>query len=252
MEEKAMTLFFIVSLLAVLFIAGCTSSNTGVNSTPGKILEKNVSGQSTGNTSATTNASVHVLTPEMKSRAIAITLNSSFIRQYRDNQVGFEITSVVLPEKPYISFVGKTMHERYFPIVSVTTATENLTMYIDLENGETHAVDRVYTHSDFSNDPEILAILASSSTNDRLTDEQMTNDTFLESFQPTCQKIIEALRRKNATHDQISALLELNGYYWVPGDFNQSCGTGYAPSAESRELWAAVRGPDYHPFGNSS
>jgi len=126
MDGKIIYLLFACFIFANILSTGCTTHEPGTDS-PIQIRQK---------------GSPPILTPDMKSEAIAIALNDSEIRYYREHQIDYQIMGVESSGFSRANFIGETHID--CPMVKIKTNNAYLYLYIDLENRETFFIARDY------------------------------------------------------------------------------------------------------------
>jgi len=127
------------------------------------------------------------------------------------------------------------------------------TQFVSAQHSNMNETQKITNAIDINNEPAIKEILGSAKQMETLTKEQKNNLAYLENYVSPCDEIISLMQKKNYSISQIGATLNKYGYDWVPGDGDQACWKGgRIPTEDEIKVIHQIRGPDYHPFGNSN
>jgi len=131
-----------------------------------------------------------------------------------------------------------------------------------------HSQDSTVTQgiSDPMKDPEIMEILKNAATREALPESisgqidkesklisptfDSSAESYLNNYVSPSQQLITLMKAKKYSNDQITKLLEKNGYNWDPKTGSSWKGT--APTPEEQKNINRIRGPSYDPFSVNS
>jgi len=100
----------------------------------------------------------------------------------------------------------------------------------------------IYDELQMSDQPENGTIRKELPTKDEIDE--------LNAYVNPVKLIIEDLKSKNCSDEEITEELRKQGYWWYPE--TGACGVGTPPSDEELEILREIRGSGYSPFGTET